>query len=100
MRRYRTKKTLTEASDGTILDQSGSDGVDEQVTREAVSKLAYEYWLKRGCPDGSAAEDWFQAERALQTGAKQARPETGLATADSGKDAHSSPAGAVMRAAG
>ena len=33
---------------------------------EEVSRLAYEYWLARGGPDGSSEEDWFRAEQALQ----------------------------------
>ena len=30
-----------------------------------IVELAYELWLKRGCPIGSPQEDWYQAERAL-----------------------------------
>jgi hypothetical protein len=37
----------------------------EQFSRETVERLAYEYWSNRGCPEGSAEEDWFQAEQAL-----------------------------------
>ena len=33
---------------------------------DTVAKLAYSYWLARGCPDGSADEDWFRAEHDLQ----------------------------------
>lgn len=40
---------------------------------EEVRRLAYEYWLARGCPDGSAEEDWFRAEQVLQ-GAAQSEP--------------------------
>jgi len=32
---------------------------------DTIGTLAYELWLKRGCPVGSPKEDWFQAERAL-----------------------------------
>jgi hypothetical protein len=32
---------------------------------DTIAILAYDLWLKRGCPVGSAEEDWFQAERAL-----------------------------------
>jgi DUF2934 family protein len=32
---------------------------------DAIGALAYELWLKRGCPIGSPEEDWFQAERLL-----------------------------------
>jgi hypothetical protein len=33
--------------------------------KEGIGALAYELWLRRGCPIGSPQEDWFQAERAL-----------------------------------
>jgi hypothetical protein len=46
--------------------------VEPQASRTTVNPehgtiaiLAYDLWLKRGCPAGSAEEDWFQAERAL-----------------------------------
>jgi hypothetical protein len=29
--------------------------------------LAYALWQRRGCPEGSAAEDWREAERQLTT---------------------------------
>jgi len=36
---------------------------------ETRARLAYELWLQRGSPDGSPEEDWFQAERLLESGA-------------------------------
>jgi len=60
MRKSRTKLPTTTESDSTIID------------REAIEKLAYQYWLERGCPEGSAGEDWFRAERVLQ--AKESHP--------------------------
>jgi hypothetical protein len=32
---------------------------------DAIGALAYELWIKRGCPIGSPEEDWFQAEQLL-----------------------------------
>jgi hypothetical protein len=32
---------------------------------QAIRRLAYELWQARGCPEGSAAADWFAAERRL-----------------------------------
>lgn len=40
--------------------------IPETKTARGVAELAYELWQSRGCPDGSAEEDWFQAERELQ----------------------------------
>jgi hypothetical protein len=34
---------------------------------EAVQRLAYQYWEKRGRPLGSPEIDWFAAEKALRT---------------------------------
>ena len=31
-----------------------------------IAQLAHELWQSRGCPDGSADEDWFQAARELR----------------------------------
>jgi hypothetical protein len=33
------------------------------LEHEAITALAHRYWQERGCPEGSAAEDWFRAER-------------------------------------
>jgi hypothetical protein len=60
MRKSRTKTTNVETSDSTILDQ------------KAIENLAYQYWLERGCPEGSAGEDWFRAERVVR--AKESHP--------------------------
>ena len=30
-----------------------------------IAALAYELWISRGCGDGLAEEDWFEAERRL-----------------------------------
>jgi hypothetical protein len=60
MRKSRTKTTNVETSDSTILDQ------------KAIETLAYQYWLERGCPEGSAGEDWFRAERVVR--AKESHP--------------------------
>jgi hypothetical protein len=32
---------------------------------EDIEELAYALWEARGCPEGSAEEDWLQAEREL-----------------------------------
>ena len=33
---------------------------------EQIARLAYQYWLERGCPIGSPEEDWMRAEADLQ----------------------------------
>jgi Protein of unknown function (DUF2934) len=44
--------------------QSNSNGADPNP--EQIAELAYFLWQDRGCPEGSAEEDWFNAERALR----------------------------------
>jgi hypothetical protein len=78
MRKYRTKKSTTVESDGAVVESDGA-----VAARDVVERLAYQYWLERGCPEGSAGEDWFRAERALQA-----------------KESHPALIEAVMRAAG
>ena len=39
--------------------------ISELRERERIAALAHEFWLARGCPEGTAAEDWFLAEREL-----------------------------------
>lgn len=38
-----------------------------EVRQEDVAKLAYSYFLARGCEHGHAEEDWFRAERELKS---------------------------------
>ena len=60
MRKSRTKQSTAAEPDSAITD------------REAIEKLAYQYWLERGCPEGSAGEDWLRAERVVR--AKESHP--------------------------
>ena len=32
---------------------------------DEIARLAHRFWEERGCPDGSAEEDWLRAEKAL-----------------------------------
>src|SRR5277367_6429845 len=32
-----------------------------------IANLAREFWIARGCPEGSADEDWFQAVKELRS---------------------------------
>ena len=42
------------------------------VVGEKIARLAHQYWMERGCPEGSPEEDWLRAEQDLQ-----ARPASG-----------------------
>jgi Protein of unknown function (DUF2934) len=41
------------------------------VTHDAIAKLAFQKWQKRGCPSGEDQKDWFEAERELRMGQTQ-----------------------------
>ncbi|PWT97015.1 MAG: hypothetical protein C5B51_32220 [Terriglobia bacterium] len=38
-----------------------------EVSHEQIARLAYVYWLARGCQNGSAEEDWLRAEQELRS---------------------------------
>lgn len=58
------------------------DSDPKQTSHEDIARLAHALWEQRGCPDDSAEEDWYQAERELQAiGEEQKPPEAGAAAA-------------------
>jgi hypothetical protein len=38
-----------------------------EVTQDAIAKLAFQKWQKRGCPSGEDQRDWFDAESELKS---------------------------------
>jgi hypothetical protein len=40
--------------------------VSEGPDIEEIKKRAHELWIERGCPHGSADQDWHQAEQELR----------------------------------
>ena len=48
----------------------------------SIGELAYRLWQARGCPDGTAEQDWLEAEKQLQA-ARPARPHSSEALDDS-----------------
>ena len=36
------------------------------MIHKRVSERAYEIWMERGCPEGTAEEDWYAAEREIE----------------------------------
>jgi hypothetical protein len=56
---------------------------------DAISKIAYALWERRGAPIGSPDEDWIEAERQLREGrldllADEQQPETSVMKAHAG----------------
>jgi Protein of unknown function (DUF2934) len=50
--------------------QTGSSinaGLNENsTTQQDIANLAYSLWQARGCPEGSAEQDWFEAEQKIR----------------------------------
>ena len=40
--------------------------VNSKPSHEEIAKLAYTYWLSRGCAGGSPDDDWLRAELELR----------------------------------
>jgi len=40
--------------------------ISEPENRQKIAVLAYEFWQVRGCPEGTAEEDWFRAEKTIE----------------------------------
>ena len=36
------------------------------INKQAIQQKAYELWQARGCPEGTAEEDWYTAEQCLR----------------------------------
>lgn len=52
-----------------VMDVELPDAVGrprKQLEQSSIAARAYERWRERGFPEGSAEEDWFQAERELE----------------------------------
>jgi hypothetical protein len=56
----------------TIPSVSGIDANEGQpastsrFNQSEIASRAYERWQRRGCPDGSAEEDWLAAEQEIE----------------------------------
>jgi Protein of unknown function (DUF2934) len=48
----------------------------------SIGELAYRLWQARGCPDGTAEQDWLEAEKQLQA-SRPVRPRSSEAVDDS-----------------
>jgi hypothetical protein len=42
----------------------------------SIGELAYHLWQARGCPEGSAEQDWLDAEKQLRTAQRATKPRT------------------------
>ena len=45
---------------------SMQQGTMHQIPHEKIAMRAYDKWCKRGCPQGTHMQDWFEAENELR----------------------------------
>jgi hypothetical protein len=62
----KSKAAAAAANGDSILNLA--DAVNGQITPEQVAERAYFRWIERGCPVGTAEEDWLRAEQELAVG--------------------------------
>ena len=54
-------------------EHSGETHEPSLVDQEKIRARAHELWTERGCPEGSAHQDWFEAEAEILSGKKQVK---------------------------
>jgi hypothetical protein len=61
------KSTTSSAADSANYPDPHHSHVNEQAElgHQDIAHLAYTLWEKRGCPSGSAGQDWSEAEQIL-----------------------------------
>jgi Protein of unknown function (DUF2934) len=62
----------TQLADAPLESSTGT----HHMNTSEVAERAYHIWYSRGCPEGTAEEDWHQAERELATERAGARSRT------------------------
>ena len=72
MSKHRSKRLGVDQPDtAAAVAEAADQPTDAPVNEQDVATLAYRRWLERGCPQGSPQEDWFEAERELQSQGRQ-----------------------------
>jgi hypothetical protein len=49
----------------TQTEDASQPDISEPLVKDSIAHLAHALWERRGCPHGSAEEDWREAERQL-----------------------------------
>jgi hypothetical protein len=57
------RSVIQSASDKELSFKRDLTSLHAALEHEAIVALAHRYWQERGCPEGSAEEDWFRAEQ-------------------------------------
>ncbi len=67
------------------------------IEQTAIRTRAHELWLERGCPIGSAEEDWLRAESELRAAAKNGSDRTPTSTKARVRELSVKPAAASVK---
>ncbi|MGD0773114.1 MAG: DUF2934 domain-containing protein [Candidatus Solibacter sp.] len=62
----RAGRPAVEASNALASEPEVLPVAPAESFQDAVARLAYSYWLARGCQGGSPEADWLQAEQELR----------------------------------
>lgn len=52
---------------GSMPQGAMTQGGMHQIPHDKIAMRAYDKWCKRGCPQGTHMQDWFEAENELRT---------------------------------
>jgi hypothetical protein len=67
-------KTASAVDEAVITKKDHEPPAPPDLPGEAeIAARAHQIWMERGCPDGSAGQDWLDAERELKDGALSRR---------------------------
>ncbi len=72
------RTSVKSASKGKAKSSSLTDVIGTPIELpdgmwDRISRKAYELWLQRGCQEGSALRDWFDAEEIVMEEIHEAR---------------------------
>ena len=63
----RTLKHTEEMESGSASSPIENQETYEELDRAMIADRAYQRWVERGCPLGTAQEDWLEAEKELRS---------------------------------
>lgn len=66
MSKRSVKNNGSSQTNSAVMSQNEPQS-SEPPDESAVAELAYRRWVEKGCPQGTAEDDWFEAERDLRT---------------------------------
>lgn len=69
------KRSLKKPAQGIVAPDSSeaTELVSNPDERDEITRLAFQFWIERGCPIGTPEQDWFRAEAELTSRASKRR---------------------------